>query len=251
MAVIMVFAMAPCMAFAQNPDSDVPETAVPPLGEDSKPLGKGSSYIAADAHVTSQTSDDDPDGTVFDPLKVRSTVQAKKNITIKWEKQLDAASYIIYSNRCGADNKMEQIGETDKATYQVKGLKKGTYHKFLVVALGPDNKVVTTSKIIHVATKGGKVGNYKNVTIKVKKGKKFKAAASAAVDTGAALNTKVVAKKASKKGRKHVGIRYESSDEAVATADAGGVITGVSPGTCQITAYAQNGVYKVLKLTVK
>ncbi|MDO4868845.1 MAG: Ig-like domain-containing protein [Bacillota bacterium] len=225
----------------------------PEKAPDGTSLGAGASFLAADEAITGMTEDTDPAGTAFDPLKVRSTTQAKQNITIKWTDLPNASSYVIYGAPCGAQNHMVKLDETDQATYQATALKKGTYHKFMVVALGPDNRVVASSRMIHVATKGGKVGNYKNVTIKVKKGKKFKKATSATVAAGKTLKTKVTAAKASKKlkVKKHVGTRYESSDEAVATVTAGGVITGVAPGTCQITAYAQNGVYKVLKLTVK
>ena len=38
-------------------------------------------------------------------------------------------------------------------------VKKGTYYKFIVVAIDGNNRVVSSSKLIHVTTKGGKVGN--------------------------------------------------------------------------------------------
>ncbi|MDO4868846.1 MAG: Ig-like domain-containing protein [Bacillota bacterium] len=234
--------------------SETYEAESAPVGEDGTPVGKDASFIAVDDAIKNMNTDEDPLGTVFAPIKVRSTVQDKQSVTLKWESLPGAKTYLIYGNKCGSENHMELITETDQKTgFQIKGLPKGTYHKFIVAALNGSNRVIATSRMIHVATKGGKVGNYKNVTIKVKKGKKFKKATSATVAAGKTLKTKVTAAKASKKlkVKKHVGTRYESSDEAVATVTAGGVITGVSPGKCTITAYAQNGVFKVLKLTVK
>ena len=52
-----------------------------------------------------------------------------------------------------------------------KAVAKGTYYKFIVVALNSKDKVVSTSKTVHAATLGGKVGNAKKLTTKAKKNK--------------------------------------------------------------------------------
>ena len=128
-----------------------------------------------------------------------------------------------------------------------KKLKKGKYYKFIVVALDKNNKVVSTSKIIHVATKGGKVGNYKSVTVKktvVSKAKKLRKGKTLK------LNAKVV--KASKqKVKGHRKLSYESSNTAIVTVSKKGVVKGKKKGSCYIYAYAQNGVYKRVRITVK
>jgi uncharacterized protein YjdB len=72
--------------------------------------------------------------------------------------------------------------------------------------------------------KGGKVGNYKSVTVK----------------------SSVV-----KKARKHVKIRYESTNTNIATVSKKGVVKAKAKGTCYIYAYAQNGVFKKIRIRVK
>ena len=58
-------------------------------------------------------------------------------------------------------------------------------------------------------------------------------------------------KKAGTKVKRHAAVRYESSDPAVATVSAKGVVRGVSRGTAYVYAYAQNGIAKRVKVVVK
>ena len=52
--------------------------------------------------------------------------------------------------------------------------------------------------------------------------------------------------------KKHVPtVRYLSSNKKVATVSKGGKIKGVKKGTCYVYAYAHNGVFKKVKVTVK
>ena len=73
------------------------------------------------------------------------------------------------------------------------------------------------------------------------------------VDKGAAAKLKAKAKPASKKlkVKKHRAILFESSNSKVATVNKKGVIKAVGKGTCYVYAYAQNGVCKIIKVTVK
>ena len=57
------------------------------------------------------------------------------------------------------------------------------------------------------------------------------------------------AKGASLKGI--VKMRYESTNPKVATVSARGVIRAKAKGSCYIYAYAQNGVFKKIKVTVQ
>ena len=105
-------------------------------------------------------------------------------------------------------------------------------------------KALATSKTIHVATAGGKIGNNKAVKVNktkvtVKKGKKFRIKASA------------VAQSSALKVKSHRKLAYESSDPKIATVTKKGVIKGKAKGKCTIYVYAQNGVYKTIKVTVK
>ena len=104
-------------------------------------------------------------------------------------------------------------------------------------------KIVATSKTIHTATAGGKVGNAKSLKVNkskvtlAKKGKKF------------TIKAKEVKK--DKTIKRHRKVSYESTNTKVAAVNSKGVITAKKKGTCYIYAYAQNRVFKKIKVTVK
>ena len=146
---------------------------------------------------------------------------------------------------------MAKIVTTPNNVLKVKtiagqALKEGAYYKFIVVALDASGSVVSTSKVIYAATKGGKVGNYKKVTVKkaaLKKAKKLK------VGKKLKLKAKAVPKSKKLKVKRKAKMRYESSNPKVATVSAKGVVKAKGKGKCYVYAYAQNGAIK--KVTVK
>ena len=223
-------------------------------------LSKGADAAAADKVITGIKNDKDPAGSEFAPLILKSAKQGKNNIKLTWTKNKDAVRYAVYGNICNAKGKKYKpvkIATVKGGSYKVKKigkskLKKGTYYKFIIVAIDKNNKVVSTSKMVHVATKGGKVGNHNSVTVKIKKGKKYKAVSKATIKKGKTLKLKVSLKPASKKlkVKKHAGVRYETSNAKIATVK-GGKIKAKKKGKCNVYVYAQNGVYKAVKLTVK
>lgn len=90
----------------------------------------------------------------------------------------------------------------------------------------------------------GKVKNPSKVTVSksvVKKAKKLKAGKS----------LKLKAKQTGSKVKKRRALSYESSNPAIATVSKKGVVKGKAKGTCHVYAYAQNGVCKKIKVTVK
>ena len=202
--------------------------------------------MVAEAAITASASDEGPEGSQFAPLQLRSTKQAKTSIKLTWSGVSGASRYVIYGNACGKYNRMNKLTTWTGRTFTVKtlangkALKKGTYHKFMVVALDANNNVVSTSKVVHVATKGNKkIANPTKVTTKktkaLKKGKTFK----------------LGAKQVGKKVKKHRGLCYETSNPNVAIVSKKGVVKAVGKGTCYVYAYAQNGVVKKVKITVK
>lgn len=217
-----------------------------------KSAAAGSDYTAVDKLLTSSKSEE-PLGALFGKLIARATNIKQKSLTIKWKKVSGATKYVIYANACGTSNKYKKLAtlSSKKTSYKVtkaagKKLKKGTYYKFLVVAVNSKNKVVSTAATIHVATKGGKVGNYKSVTtaaknnkVTLKKGKTFK------------LKAKAVAQSKKLSVKQHRKIKYESSNKKIATVSSKGKITAKKKGTCYIYVYAQSGAYKKIKVTVK
>lgn len=191
--------------------------------------------------------DGDYKGSNFGLLKAKTTKITKNSVTVKWNKVKNADGYIVYGAKCGAKSKYKVLKVVSGKTtsYTQKKLKKGTYYKYNIVAFKNINgtKVTTAvSKKIHATTLGGKYGVAKAVKVNktkatIKKGKTFKIKASEI--------------KKDKKIRRHRAICYESSNTKIATVNSKGKIKAKKKGKCTIYVYAQNGVYKTVKVTVK
>ena len=223
----------------QNPASD---TAAPAGGQ----VAPGAKAAAVQKYLTTRKSDADPAGSEFGKLKLRIKKNKKTSQTLKWSKVPKAVRYDVYANKCGKANSLKKVASVKGTTYKAKKLKKGTYYKYVVIAVGSNGRVVSSSKVVHMATSGGKVGNDKAVKTKAKKNK-------VTVKKGKTFKLKGKAVRASKKlkVKKHVGIRYESSNPKVATVSKTGVIKGLMKGkTCYVYVYAQDGVYKRIKVNV-
>lgn len=108
-----------------------------------------------------------------------------------------------------------------------KGLKKGTAYKYYVVAYGKNGKIAK-SDTLHVNTTGGKYGAVKAITVN-KKTVSLKAGKKATVKATVTNNGKKLTNHVSK-------VRYASSNAAVATVKAKGVITAKKKGTCYVYA---------------
>ncbi|MBQ5399312.1 MAG: InlB B-repeat-containing protein [Ruminococcus sp.] len=212
----------------------------------------GADVKAAEQAISKLKNDKDPENSVFGLLTARVKKVTKNSVTITWTKPKGAEKYIIFGNKCGKTkgkfNSFLKLKTTKKSTITLKKikskkLKKGTYYKFLVLAV-KGSKVVSTAKTLHVATKGGKSGNYKKVKLNstkkaLKKGKTFKLKATA------------VPESKKRKVASHRKIQFESSNPGVATVTSKGVIKAKKKGTCFVYAYAQSGVYNRVKITVK
>ena len=92
------------------------------------------------------------------------------------------------------------------------------------------------------ATKLKKATYYKYIVkaYKMVDGKKGKTAQITAIEI-----------KKDKKIKHHRNLCYESSNTKVVTVTSDGVIKAMRKGNCKIWVYAQNGVYKVITVTVK
>ena len=217
-------------------------------GSDGTAVGPGASAASAAQAITNMAADTDLPGAAFGKLTLRSPKQGKNSITLSWAGVSGASKYVIYGNKCGKGNKPVKIAEVSGTTITRSNLAKGTYYKYIAVALDKNNMVVSTSKLIHVATKGGKVGNHKSVKVAKAVTKKAKA-----LKVGKSLKLKAKAVPQSKKlkVKKHVAVRYESTNPSIATVSSKGTVKARSKGTCYVYAYAQNGVFKRIKITVK
>ena len=203
--------------------------------------------LTENSFVGSDT-ENDVKGSNFSLLQLKATNITTKQVTLRWKKVNAADGYQIYGTRCGKGNKAKLIKTIEKngtTKFKVNKLLKGKAYRYVVRAykIIDGNKItIAASKTTHIFTNGGKYGNAKTVKVKkakvtVKKGKTFKVKAS-----------EVKAKKPLKRHRK---LCYESSNTTVAEVTKKGVIKGKSKGTCFVYVYAQNGVYKKIKVTVK
>ena len=196
--------------------------------------------------------------TGFRRLRARSVKQTKTSVTLQWNIIKDADGYFIYGNRCNTGTKsykyrkLATITGGDISTWTQKDLKKGTYYKYVVKAYRMVNgkKVVTDTSIsVHAVTGGGKYGNAKAVSVTQIGNKRNVSKITLKMGKTAQIKAKEVKK--DKKIARHRKLCYESSNTKVATVTPDGLIRATGKGTCTIWVYAQNGVYKALKITVK
>ena len=202
----------------------------------------------AEKKITSTNTDKgDVTGSKFSSLQLKATGK-NKSVKLTWKKVKDADGYIVYGAKCGNSmKKIKTLKGNKKVSYTQTKLKKGKFYKYMVVAYkNVDGKkcTIATSKSAHAVTNGGKYGNPTKVTVKsskmtIKKGKKKTIKASYTLPKG-------------KKASIHIAkFRYESSNTKVATVSKKGVVKAKKKGTAYIYVYAQNGVYKKVKVTVK
>lgn len=201
----------------------------------------GKPLASADPVILGAAGDEAPEGADFGKLTLRAVSSTKNSIKLKWNSVSGASGYVLYGAQC--KQKMQRIGLAAGTSYSVKKLKKGTYYKYMAVAIDANQKVLACSRTVHEATAGGKVGNPKKVTTRkskltLKKGKSAK------------LGGKII-KPSGKKVRTHRKLLYESSNEAVATVTKAGKVKAVGKGNCVIYVYAQNGLFKKVKVKVK
>ena len=196
--------------------------------------------------------------TGFRRLRARSVKQTKTSVTLQWNIIKDADGYFVYGNRCNTGTKsykyrkLATITGGDISTWTQKDLKKGTYYKYVVKAyrLVNGKKVVTDTSIsVHAVTGGGKYGNAKAVSVTQIGNKRNVSKITLKMGKTAQIKAKEVKK--DKKIERHRKLCYESSNTKVATVTPDGLIRATGKGTCTIWVYAQNGVYKALKITVK
>ncbi len=188
----------------------------------------------------------------FRKLRVRSKKQTKKSITLKWNRVQGADGYKIYGSRSGKKNKYKLLKtvKAKKTSYVnkkigKKKLKKGCYYKYIVTAYQTVNGrqvPIVSGRAVYAVTAGGSYGVAKSV--KVKKAK-------VTVRRGKSFKIKAKEKKKDKKIKRLRGLAYESSNSKVASVSKKGVIRAKKKGTCKVYVYAQNGVYKTVKVRVR
>jgi len=188
----------------------------------------------------------------FGVLKAQVKKAAKSSNRLQWSAVAGADGYIVFGNKCNTGGNvypmelLSIIGNGATTSYTHSNLAKDTYYKYIVQAYKLVNgkvEILETSKTIYSATKANKYANVKSIKVNkskvtlAKKGKSFKLKA-----TQLKLGKKLV---------KYRKLMFESSDTSIATVNKKGVIKAKKKGTCTIYVYAQNGVYKKIKVKVK
>ena len=201
-----------------------------------------------DDTILKQKSENDVKGSTFARLKAKASKVTKTSVKLTWKKVKGADGYLVYGTKCGIKNTYKLLKTVKKngTSYTQKKLKKGGQYKYIVRAYKlVDGKKITiaASKTVHAHTAGGKYGNPKSVTVNKTRAYLVK---------GKSLKVKAAVAKTSKKLKRHrsVWVFFESSNTKVATVTKKGEIKAKAKGTCTIYVYAQNGVYKEIKVTV-
>ena len=176
---------------------------------------------------------------------------------VKWFHTIDFYGNSVYEDCLwyeGRNGNYDLVKNVGSKTYSFtkKGLKKGKMYKSYVEAyknVNGQKVVIAKSLPVHSIT-GNYNKSYTNpksvatgktkVTVKIGKTYKIK-------------GNKITKYKKSRKVLKHENnaYRFESSNTKVATVSAKGVIKGKSKGTCKVHVIANNGVEKIIKVTVK
>ena len=198
--------------------------------------------------------DNDPKGSDFGKLQARAAKRTNNAITLQWKKQKNANGYMVFGAQCGKPYKLlKTIKKNGTTSFTNKKLKKGKNYKYLVVAYKNVNgkkMTISAAVVVHTNTKGGKVTVAKS--LKVTDTKK-KAVTKVTVKKGKTFQLKAAEVKEDKKLKikSHRKVKFESSDPKIAKVNAKGKITGVKKGTCTVWVFAQNGIFKAIKVTVK
>lgn len=208
-----------------------------------KPEEEKADSSDTDARVAMDTS--------YSKLRLRVPTSTRTTNVLKWTKQTGADGYVIYGNLCNSKGKtyklVKQVTIKDNTTtsWIDTKLASGTYYKYYIKAykLVDGKKVwIAKSKVVHSTTTGGKYGNAKSVKVN-------KTSISLAVGKTFSIKAEQVLKDKPIAG--HQNIKYESGNSKVASVTSKGVIKAKKKGTCYIYVYAQNGMYKRIKVTVQ
>jgi hypothetical protein len=172
---------------------------------------------------------------------------AKTSQKLSYAKVTGADGYLIYGAQCGKKlKKLADVGGTVRS-YAVKKLKKGTYYTYQVKAykiIAGKKVTIAESSLIHSVTTSKTYGNPTKLIIK-------KSSITLAVGKTKKVTYQVVLPENKKMKDSVSSTRFETTNKEIATISNSGKITAKAKGTCDIYVYAQNGIYKKIKLTVE
>ena len=172
---------------------------------------------------------------------------SKTSTTLSYKRKALVDGYLILGGKCGED--MVELADLPAKTtsYTFKNLKQGTYYKYQVKAyriIDGKQVIIMTSKVVHSITESKTYANPTRVTTDT-------TSLKLVVGETETVTSQVVLPK-NKKMKDHTAvIRYESSNKEIASVNKNGKISAKVKGICYVYAYAQNGVYKRIKVNVE
>ncbi len=224
----------------------------------------------ADPFLDKDNTEEDTKGTKFSILFPRIAKVTKNSVQIKWRPVEGADGYLVYGSQCnsgGVKRYFARMAETDAGTtsYTAKKLKRASYYKFYVVAYkntADGQEALAKTKRIHVTTLNKKTGDATDLKIyriadSKKKAMKKKLSLE---EKGSVTIFATEVNKQHKLIKRHKAIGVESDQpDVVKVTDLSGKkaqkrkikLTGLKKGTANVYIYAQNGLYKTIKVTVQ
>ena len=211
------------------------------------------------------------------PFLAWSPKQGTRSVTLRWTQVEGADGYLIYRCRCNSGGvkrtpKLAAELPAGSSSWTFRNLRKGCWYKHRVAAFKlEDGQRVTlaTSPLVHASTLGGKsrvASGVQITSVHDESGALITLRDSEAGDPvvaapdGASLQVLELAAgqqvqlSARETGRKltvhHRGMRFASSNKAVASVTRDGRLVAHAAGTCRVWAYAQSGVFRMIELHV-
>lgn len=179
-------------------------------------------------------------------LSLRVSDSTDTTSVLKWKKVAGADGYVIYGAPSGTKTaKLAVVKKGSTTTWTSKDLESGSGYKYYIKAykLVNGKKVwIAKSRVLYAVTDGGEYGNAKAVKVN---------RTSVKLEEGSTFAIKAEQIPGDLPIKNPSSFKYDSSNSKVATVNSKGVITAKKAGTCYIYVYAQNGVYKKVKVTVK
>ena len=222
----------------QTPQSNDTKPATSSKSASKQSNAKNKQANAITKSMTKRKSDKDLKGSIYSKLQLKASKATKSSVTIKWKKVSKASKYLVYGAKKGSKYKL--LKTASAKSYTIIKLKKGTYYKYAVIAVDKNGKKLSTSKVVIVTTAGGKTNN--PTSVKLNKSK---------VSLKKKKTFTIKAKVNGKKLKTYRKVAYESSNTKIVSVSKSGKITAKKKGKATIYVYAQNGVSKTVKVTVK
>ena len=185
------------------------------------------------------------------PMLAKAVPASETSVKITWKKVSGADRYVVYYAKCGSTlstGSKKKTAKGSKSSLVVKKLDSTETYKFFVAAQkksGGSYKTIAKSSEGHVALRQNKI--YTNPSgISIGAGT-MKIAAGDTVQLAPTVKKTAQSKKLL--GHEKTA-RYFSTNPAVASVSAKGVVKAVKKGTCRIYAIAVNGAWSSAKVTV-